>query len=148
MRLRNLERMQAHVAEIERQIQQDDQELQRLGLMGQGDLDLAISLIKGNDPLDQPAISDEDRQLIQTFHEKLSKLQMEECNNCHERWFDMNIDATTGLCSQCRNQNRAKLFNADNFMDPGPSVQELARQYGLKVPEPCTQLEAMCISQV
>ena len=38
MQLHNLERTQMHAAEIEQQIQQGEEELQRLGLMGQGNL--------------------------------------------------------------------------------------------------------------
>jgi hypothetical protein len=49
------------------------------------------------DPLDEPAISNDDRQLLETFHKELDKVQMEECFNCGERWFDMNVNED-GVC--------------------------------------------------
>ena len=50
------------------------------------------------DPLDEPAISDDDHQLLETFHKELDKVQMEECFNCGERWFDMNVNED-GVCA-------------------------------------------------
>ena len=44
-RQHDLERMQAHTDEIEQQIQQSEQELQRLGLIDQGNLSVTILLI-------------------------------------------------------------------------------------------------------
>jgi hypothetical protein len=72
---------------------------------------------------------------------------MEECINCRERWFDMDVNDAK-LCSRCRKPKQADIFNKSNNLDPGPSIQELAQQYGMKVPEKCTQIEAMCISGV
>lgn len=55
----------------------------------------------------------------------------------------MEVD-DSGLCSRCRESKKfAEKYSAENFMDPGPSIQELARQAGLTVPEFCIQLESM-----
>jgi hypothetical protein len=52
-------------------------------------------------PLDQPAISNDDCRLLEIFHKELDKVQMEECFNCGERWFDMNVNED-GVCARCR----------------------------------------------
>ena len=98
------------------------------------------------DYLDQMAISEEDRALLQNFHDELSSVTMGECKLCCEKWFDM--DVRDDICRRCRNPDKAKVFSAANHMNPGPSIQELARTHGLKVPEPPSQVEEMMISPV
>ena len=50
------------------------------------------------DPLNESVISDDDHQLLKAFHKELNKVQMEECFNCGERWFDMNVNED-GVCA-------------------------------------------------
>jgi hypothetical protein len=96
--------------------------------------------------LNQMAISEDDRALLQKFHEELSSITMEECNSCREKWFDM--DVHDGVCRRCRKPDKANLFSDTNHMDPGPSIQQLAHENGLKVPELLSQVEEMMISPV
>jgi ATP-dependent DNA helicase PIF1 len=96
--------------------------------------------------LNQMAISEDDRTLLEKFHEELSSITMQECNRCREKWFDM--DVRNSICQRCRNPNKANVFSDTNHMDPGPSIQQLALENGLKVPEPLSQVEEMMISPV
>lgn len=50
---------------------------------------------------------------------------MGNCKVCCEKRFDMDIHGN--ICRRCRNPQKAKIFSASNHMDPGPSIQELAR---------------------
>ncbi len=107
------------------------------------------------DYLDQMAISEDDHALIQDFHNALSSITMEECKICCEKWFDINVDHE-GICRRCRRENTAQnnrqnninVYSESNNMDPGPSIQEIARTRGMKVPEPLSQVEEMMISPV
>ena len=99
------------------------------------------------DYLDQIAISEDDHVLLQNFHNALSSITMEECILCREKWFDMDVNPED-ICRRCRNPDKAKVFSAANHMNPGPSIQELARIHGMKVPEPLSQVEEMMISPV
>ena len=54
------------------------------------------------DYLDQIAISEDDRDLLQNFHNVLLSITMEECIICCEKWFDMDIN-DDGICRRCRN---------------------------------------------
>jgi hypothetical protein len=82
------------------------------------------------------------------FHQALRAIDFQSCSNCNEGWYDMEVD-DSGLCSRYREYKKfAEKYSAENFMDPGPRVQELARQAGLAVPESCIQLEAMLLSPV
>ena len=93
------------------------------------------------------AISEEDHDLIQNFHNKLLQVTLEECRICCEKWFDMKVN-NTGICRRCQNPQKAALFSELNQLNPGPSIQELASSHGLKVPEPLSQVEEMMISPV
>src|SRR6266496_5127007 len=99
------------------------------------------------DYLDQMAISEDDHDLLQNFHNELSLMTMEECIICCEKWFDMDIN-DDGICRRCRNPEKAKLFSNLNHLNPGPSIQELACTHGMKIPEPLSQVEEMMISPV
>ena len=76
----------------------------------------------------------------------LSVVRMEECATCREKWFDMNIKE--GVCRRCSNLKNPLAFHEINRMNPGPSIQELARMHGMKVPEQLSQVEEMMISPV
>ena len=99
------------------------------------------------DPLNEPAISDNDRQLLETFHKELDKVQMEECFNCGEKWFDMNVNKD-GVCARCRKENNQDRYTKSNNLDPGSTIQELARENGLPIPEPLSQVEQVLLMPV
>lgn len=71
----------------------------------------------------QAPISDADWTNIRTFHEYLSKQEMETCVRCKERWFQMGL--LHGVCSACLKRDRYVqqgepfLFSQGNNMDPG-----------------------------
>jgi hypothetical protein len=104
------------------------------------------------DELDEPGISEDDRALIRQFHEALQTVTMDECDYCNEKWFEMHCKAVgTGInakniCRRC--SNKPNVFWDSNNMDPGKSIQDLARDLNLKVPEPLSQVEEMMISPV
>jgi len=97
--------------------------------------------------LDTPAITEEDRKLVDNFHHALNQMKLEECKNCGERWFDMSLNGD-GVCKRCRQKGKANLFTKQNNLDPGESIQELARKLGLPIPEPLSQVEEILISPV
>lgn len=128
-------------------------QMQYLGLTGLEDgsfpIETSTDLYTENDPMSQRAIPEEDRKRLQSFHEQLRAIHKEECSNCNEGWFDLEVAEIDGRCWRCRKSPKdAQKFSAANLMDPGPSVQDLARQAGLPIPEPCTQIEAMILSPV
>jgi len=148
---REQEEIRNRAGRIYDQINTNFVQMQQLGLREDGSFPIKTCtyLHEDNDPLNQCAISKEDFKRIQTFHEQLRQLKMEECCNCLEKWFDMKVDSN-GYCSRCSSSagHFGQKFCKANLMDPGPSVQDLAREHGLPIPEPCTQLEAMIISPV
>ena len=93
------------------------------------------------------AISEDDHKLLQNFHKELSAVTMDKCRICCEKWFDMDVD-TRGICRRCRNSGKAEVFSSSNHMNPGMSIQALARAHGMKVPEILSQVEEMMISPV
>lgn len=58
---------------------------------------------------------------------------------------DVNRD---GICRRCRSEKKALVYSESNKMNPGPSIQEIARTRGMKVPESLSQIEEMMISPV
>ena len=71
---------------------------------------------------------------------------MELCSRCHERWFDMTLDADH-ICRHCHNKDEEKcpdepfFFSAENHLDFGPGPAELG------LPE-LSLIEEMCIARV
>lgn len=57
----------------------------------------------------------------------------------------MNVDAN-GICGRCI--KKPGIFSVMNHMNPGLSIQALARANGMKVPEILSQVEEMMISPV
>lgn len=111
-----------------------------------------IWLIQGNQPppvdyLDQVALTDHEQELLRGFQNALSSVTMEECNYCHEKWFDMNVNED-GICRRCIKENNIRIFDESNHLNPGPSIQELAAVHGLKVPESLSQVEEIMISPI
>lgn len=66
------------------------------------------------DPLNDLAISAEDRVLLQKVRTELMAIQLDECSHCNEKWFDMKMK--NGKCSKCAKTNK---WTAENNMDPG-----------------------------
>ena len=71
---------------------------------------------------------------------------MDYCGRCHERWFDMKLDADH-VCRRCHNKDKAKhpdepfFFSAANHLDFGLEPAELGLpELGL--------IEEMCIARV
>ncbi|KJZ69642.1 hypothetical protein HIM_10958 [Hirsutella minnesotensis 3608] len=87
-------------------------------------------------------ISDTDWTNISTFHEYLSKQEMETCARCKERWFQMGL--LNGVCGACLKRDRNLqggepfLFSKGNNMDPGV-VPDCLRDL--------TQMEEMVIAK-
>lgn len=94
----------------------------------------------GHDPLD---ISEEQRELIQTFSSALDNISLQCCDSCHTEWYD--LDVRDGKCKRCRLSAK---YTATNAMDPGPDLATLCRRDGLPVPEPPSQVEEMLLSKV
>jgi len=67
---------------------------------------------------------------------------MEECIFCREKWFNMDV-SPEGICRRCKNAAKLNVYSESNNMNPGPSIQELDHQHGMKVPEPLSQVEEM-----
>ncbi|KAJ7770380.1 hypothetical protein B0H14DRAFT_2273408, partial [Mycena olivaceomarginata] len=81
----------------------------------------------------QPAVSATDKLLMDRVRLEWMKIEMQTCNSCNERWFD--LDVKEGKCDKCRKRLK---FHAGNQMDPGPAAN---------LPN-LTQIEEMIISPV
>ncbi|KAF8641969.1 hypothetical protein AX14_009816, partial [Amanita brunnescens Koide BX004] len=88
----------------------------------------------GENDLQQPAVSLPEKQLLDNFRQKIMDIQLELCNHCNEKWFD--LDVIDGKCKKCRKGTK---FQESNLMDPG-----LRPEY---LPE-LTQMEEMLIAPV
>jgi len=53
-----------------------------------------------------------------------------------------------GVCARCRQENNQNRFTKLNNLDPGPTIQELARENGLPIPEPLSQVEQVLLMLV
>ncbi|KZP17546.1 hypothetical protein FIBSPDRAFT_894130 [Athelia psychrophila] len=90
---------------------------------------------EGADPMSAPAISADDKILLENCRQKLMDISMETCNLCHEKWFDLNLNSA-GKCTKCAKSTK---FMDSNAMYPGPDPDHLP---------PLTQMEEMLISPV
>ncbi|KAF8154323.1 hypothetical protein K438DRAFT_1622431, partial [Mycena galopus ATCC 62051] len=90
-------------------------------------------------PSAEPAVSPEDKILMDNVREKILQVQLESCDSCHERWFDLTV--INGKCQKCRARNHSGKFQTSNMMNPGlvPGPETLP---------PLTQIEEMMISPV
>ena len=74
-------------------------------------------------PFQQIAISSKDQALQRKFYAELSKIQLESCPRCHEKWFNMKLE--NGICSKCHSKDDKKAenepfyFSAANELDFG-----------------------------
>jgi hypothetical protein len=95
---------------------------------------------------DAKPVSAEDEKLLREFWQALEAEKMELCSRCHERWFDMTLDADH-ICRHCHNKDEEKcpdepfFFSAENHLDFGPGPAELG------LPE-LSLMEEMCIARV
>ncbi|KAJ7301807.1 hypothetical protein DFH08DRAFT_642671, partial [Mycena albidolilacea] len=85
------------------------------------------------DPMAQPAVSAANKLLIDQVRLELMKIEMQTCNSCNERWFD--LDVKDGKCDKCHKKLK---FHASNQMAPGSAAN---------LPN-LTQIEEMIISPV
>ncbi|XP_044714708.1 DDE superfamily endonuclease domain-containing protein [Hirsutella rhossiliensis] len=74
--------------------------------------------------LNLPALSEEDRALVQEFYTALNDDKVHSCIRCQERWFDMKRNSSK-ICSRCIGRDRKKaldepyFFSAANNLDFG-----------------------------
>ncbi|KAF8193692.1 hypothetical protein BJ912DRAFT_824272, partial [Pholiota molesta] len=87
-------------------------------------------------PLDECAVSAEEKARLDTVRRKLMEIEMETCSKCHERWFDLNVKRDS-VCANCKKNNK---FQETNAMDPLPMPLE-------NLPA-LTQMEEMLIAPV
>ena len=101
-----------------------------------------------NVDLNAPAVSDRDWQLVNDFHAALDADVMEECDRCHEKWFNLRLKRlpSENVCSRCRGRdtpgkrgNGPCLMSAQNHMDPGDVPSHLPQ---------LTQIEEILIARV
>jgi hypothetical protein len=59
----------------------------------------------------------------------------------------MNVNED-GVCARCRQENNQNRFTKLNNLHPGPTIQELARENGLPIPEPLSQVEQVLLMPV
>ena len=86
------------------------------------------------DPLQQSAVSPEEKQQLEIVRQKIIDIRMEHCVYCHEKWFDLKLK--DGKCSKCQKGSK---FQVRNKMYPGivpPALPQLS------------QMEEMIISPV
>ena len=86
------------------------------------------------DDLQQPAVSAAEKTLLSNFRGTIMGIQLELCNYCNEKWFDLKVEH--GKCKKCRRNTK---FQEANVMDPGLIPEHL--------PE-LTQMEEMLIAPV
>jgi hypothetical protein len=95
---------------------------------------------------DQQALSDPDWELLQNFHARMDKEEMETCSRCNERWFKMRLNGDN-VCKDCIKVDRDVdpdepfMFTYANLLDPGPVPGEAI------LPK-LSQVEEMLISRV
>lgn len=66
------------------------------------------------------AVPERDWSLLTDVNRKFDGIQLETCNVCNERWFDMDLKPN-GQCSRCdkaARRNQVNVLSAANFMDP------------------------------
>ena len=88
--------------------------------------------------LQEPAISEEHWAHLSSFYEYLDQIKMEECTECNEKWFDMEV--VEWMCKWCRQASGAPpLYTDANNLDVGLVPDHL--------PE-LTQIEELLIARV
>ena len=59
----------------------------------------------------------------------------------------MNVNED-GVCARCRKENNQDHYTKSNNLDPGLTIQELARENDLPIPEPLSQVEQVLLMPV
>ena len=54
--------------------------------------------LPNHNPLTDLAVSVEERALLAMAQQKIMDIKMEQCNQCHEKWFDLNVKDGWSLC--------------------------------------------------
>jgi glutamine synthetase type III len=85
--------------------------------------------------LSDSAVSTREKELLTQVRKKLMEITLETCVSCHEKWFDLDVNAA-GKCQKCSKSGK---FSAENVMDPGSVPPELPT---------LTQMEEILISPV
>ncbi len=85
-------------------------------------------------PLQESAVSAEEKQQLQVVRQKIMEIKMEHCVYCKEKWFDIKLK--DGKCSKCQKNQK---FQAINKMDPGIIPQALPQ---------LTQIEEIIIAPI
>ncbi|KAF8156289.1 hypothetical protein K438DRAFT_1415033, partial [Mycena galopus ATCC 62051] len=85
--------------------------------------------------LSNSAVTPREKELLTGVRKKLMEITLETCVLCHEKWFDLGVNAT-GKCRKC---SRSGKFSAENVMDPGSVPPHLPT---------LTQMEEILISPV
>jgi hypothetical protein len=79
----------------------------------------------------QPAVSAVDKLLMDRVRLEWMKIEMQTCNSCNERWFD--LDVKDGKCDKCRKKQkyhaslRGRPYLTENIAIYFALAQELLR---------------------
>jgi hypothetical protein len=65
--------------------------------------------------LSDSAVNAKEKELLTQVCKKLMEITLETCVSCHEKWFDLGVNAA-GKCRKCSKSGK---FSAENVMDPG-----------------------------
>ncbi|KAJ7289887.1 hypothetical protein C8J57DRAFT_1046691 [Mycena rebaudengoi] len=87
-------------------------------------------------PLAEPVVSAADKILMSKVRDEWMKVEVEACNSCHERWFDLVIK--DGKCSKCQSKTNPTKYQESNKMFPS---------FAPDLP-PLTQMEEMLLSPI
>ncbi|KAJ7869271.1 hypothetical protein B0H14DRAFT_2346110, partial [Mycena olivaceomarginata] len=85
--------------------------------------------------LSDSAVTGREKELLTEVRKKLMETTLETCVLCHEKWFDLGVNAA-GKCRKC---SKNGYFSAENGMDPGSVPPHLPA---------LTQMEEILISPV
>lgn len=99
-----------------------------------GPLTIQPNLLQQEDPpidiVGGDAVTNQDWRLIKSMDNVMKNLKIQFCDRCHERWFQMQLDSTSGVCARCRRADASfptgpYLMSAANHMNPGSSPPHL-----------------------
>jgi hypothetical protein len=71
-----------------------------------------------------PALTDANKKILESFHRAIERETMETCVRCDERWFAMGLD-DNNVCVKCRQADLKKeedepfLYSSINYANPG-----------------------------
>jgi len=92
------------------------------------------------DPMQEPAVSEEQWGYIADFYRAVGKLVQETCIRCNEKWFEMHlIDGVCQTCRQIDKKGGIHLYTPENKADVGLVPGHLPK---------LTEIEEMLIARV